>query len=84
MTKNAFGIGAQVIIELFICAKLPSHKKKLEKQAHLENSKYEQLVTHLEKELELDRLEAPDETQMNFVSYKQQTEASKDNVRNTK
>ena len=37
-------------------------------QAHLENDTYEQIVTHLEWELELNRLEAPDELQINTVS----------------
>ena len=32
-------------------------------QAHLENGTYEQIVTHLEKELELYGLEAPNEQQ---------------------
>ena len=35
----------------------------------MENGKYEQIVTHLETELELDGLEAPDELQINSVSH---------------
>ena len=38
-------------------------------QAHLENGTYEQIVTHLERELELIGLEAPDEPQINTVSH---------------
>ena len=42
----------------------------------MENGTYEQIVTHLERELELDSLEYPDETQMNTVMHKQQIEAN--------
>ena len=34
----------------------------------MENGTYEQIVTHLEGELELNSLEYPDETQMNTVT----------------
>ena len=37
-------------------------------QAHLENGTYEQIVSHLERELELNGLEAPDELQKNTVT----------------
>ena len=37
-------------------------------QAHLENGTYEQIVTHLGKELELYGLEAPDKLQIDNVS----------------
>ena len=53
------------------------HLKKSINQAHLENGTYEQIVTHLEKELELNSLES-DETQMNAVTHKQQIEGNKD------
>ena len=58
---DAFGVAAQVIIEQFICAKMPPHLRKSINQAHLENGTYGQIVSHLEKELELNGLEAPDE-----------------------
>ena len=35
----------------------------------MENGSYEQIVTHLERELELNGLEAPDELQINTVSH---------------
>ena len=54
----------------------------MKNQAHLENGTYEQIVTYLEKELELNSLESPDETQMNSVTHKQQLEGDKDNVGN--
>ena len=40
---------------------MPPHLKKSIKQAHLENGLCKQIVSHLEKELELNGLEAPDE-----------------------
>ena len=47
---------------------MPPHVKKTIIQAHLENGTYEQIVTHLERELELNGLEAPDELPINNVS----------------
>ena len=58
---------------------MPPHMKKSIKQADLENGTCEQIVTHLERELELNSLEYPDETQMNTVTHKQQIEGNKDN-----
>ena len=68
LAKNAFGVAAQSIIEQFIYAKMSLHLKKLINQSHLENGTYEQLVSHLEGELELKFLEAPDQRQINFVT----------------
>ena len=67
LAKDAFGVAAQAIIEQFIYAKMPPHLKKSINQAHLENGTYEQIVSHLEWELELNGLEAPDEIQLNTV-----------------
>ena len=69
LAKDAFGIAAHAIIEQFIYAKMPQHLKKSIDQAHLENGTYEQIVTHLERELELNGLKAPDELQINTVSH---------------
>ena len=82
LAKDAFGVAAQAIIDQFIYAKMPPHLKKSINQAHLENGTYEQIVTHLERELELQRLEYPDETQMNTVMHRQQIEGNPDNVGN--
>ena len=68
LAKGAFGVAAQAIIEQFIYAKMPPHLKKSINQAHLENGTYEQIVTHLEMELELNGLEAPDEMPINTVT----------------
>ena len=69
LAKDAFGIAAHAIIEQFIYAKMPPHLKQPVNQAHLENGTYEQIVTHLERELELNGLEAPDELKLNTVSH---------------
>ena len=47
---------------------MPPNLKKSINQAHLANGTYESFVTHLEMELELNGLEAPDELQINTVS----------------
>ena len=82
LAKDAFGIAAHAIIEQFMYAKMPPHLRKSINQAHLENGTYEQIVTHLERELELNSLEHPDETQMNTVTHKQQSEGNKDDAGN--
>ena len=69
LAKDAFGVAAHATIEQFIYAKMPPHLQKSINQAHLENGTYEQNVTRLEKELELNGLEAPDELQINTVSH---------------
>ena len=61
---------------------MPPHLKKSINQAHLEKSTYEQIVTHLERELELNSLEKPDETQMKTVTHKQQIKGNLDNAGN--
>ena len=47
---------------------MPPHLKKSNIQAHLEKGTYEQIVSHLERELKLNGLEAPDEVQTNTVT----------------
>ena len=82
LAKDAFGVAAQAIIDQFIYAKMTPHLKKSINQAHLENGTYEQIRTHLERELELKSLEYPDETQMNTVSHKQRSEGNPDKAGN--
>ena len=82
LAKDAFGVDAQAIIEQFIYAKMPPHLKKSVNQAHLENGTCEQIVTHLERELVLNSLQYPDETQVNTVMYKQQIDGNPDNAWN--
>ena len=68
LAKDAFRVAAQAIIEHFIYSKMPPHLKKSINQTHLENGTYEQIVSHLERELELNSLEAPDEMPINTVT----------------
>ena len=68
LAKDPFGVAAQAVIEHFIYAKMPPHLKKSINQAHLENGTYEQIVSHLEREIELNGLEAPDEMPLNTVT----------------
>ena len=49
-------------------AKMPSHLKKSINQAHLENGSYEQIVSHLERELQLNVFEAPDKKHIYTVA----------------
>ena len=68
LAKDAFRVAAQAIIEQFIYAKMPPHLKKSINQANLANGTYEEIVSHLERELELNGLEAPDEMPINTVT----------------
>ena len=61
---------------------MPPDLKKAKNQAHLENGTYEQIVTNLERELELNGLEAPDDLQINTVSQ-QLTNANADRSKPT-
>ena len=76
LAKDAFGVAAQAIIEQFIYTKMPPHLKKSINQAHLENGTYEQIVSHLERELELNGLEAPDEMPINTVTQQAPQQSS--------
>ena len=82
LAKDAFGIAAHAFIEQFIYAKMPQHLKKTKNQAQLENGTYEQIVTHLERELELNGLEVPDELPINNVSQ-QPTNTNADRPKST-
>ena len=82
LAKDAFGVAAQAILDQFIYAKMPPQLKKSIYQAHLKNGTYEKIVTHVERELELNSLQYPDETQMNTVTHKQQIEGNPDNAGN--
>ena len=48
------------MIESLLYAKMPPHLKKSINQAYLENGTYDQIVKHLEREMELNGLEADD------------------------
>ena len=57
---------------------MPPHLKKSKNQVQLEKITCEEVVTQLERELELNSLEAPDEIQMNTVTDKPQIEGKSD------
>ena len=46
-------------------------------QAHFQNGSFDQIVTHLKRELELNSLEVPDESQMNSVTQNNKLKARK-------
>ena len=69
LAKDAFGVAAHAIIGQFIYVKMPPHLKKSINQAQLLNGTFEQVITHLEKELELNGSEAPAELHINTVSH---------------
>ena len=58
--EEAFGENAQAMIDSLLYAKLPPKLKRSVNMARLENATYEEIVTHLERELELNRLEEGD------------------------
>ena len=59
---------AQAIIEQIIFAKMSPDLKKSNNRLHLENGTFEQVVSHLETDLELIGLEAPDGLRRNPVT----------------
>ena len=60
--KEAFGPEAQKFIDKAIYAKMPDHVKKILNRAYLEDKPYNDIVLHLEREMRLNGLGAPDET----------------------
>ena len=60
--KEAFGSEAQKFIDKAIYANMPDHVKKILNRAYLEDKPYNDIVLHLEREMRLNGLGAPDET----------------------
>ena len=60
--KEAFGSVAQKFIDKAIYAKMPDHVKKILNRTYLEAKPYSDIVLHLEREMRLNGLSAPDET----------------------
>ena len=58
---KAFGENAQAMIHSLLYAKLPPKLKRSVNMARLENATYEEIVAHLERELELNGLEEGDD-----------------------
>ena len=85
--EKAFGEAAPQMIESLIYAKMPPHLKKSINQAYLENGTYEQIVRHLEREMELNGLEADEslvKTQMTVVKQQSSEQTTKITSQNTK
>ena len=59
--EKAFGENAQAMIDSLLYAKLPPKLKRSVNMARLENATYEEIVAHLERELELNGLEEGDD-----------------------
>ena len=55
LATDAFRVAAQAIFEQFMYAKIPPHLKKSLSQANFENSTYEQIVSHPERQRERER-----------------------------
>ena len=75
--EKAFGVNAHQMIENLLYAKMPPHLKKSINQAYLENGTYNQIVKHLEQEMELNGLESDEsmvKTQMTATKKEQKTE----------
>ena len=75
--EKAFGDNAHQMIENLLYAKMPPYLKKSINQAYLENGTYDQIVKHLEREMELNGLEADEplvKTQMTATKKEQNTE----------
>ena len=60
--KESVGSEAQKIIDKAIYAKMPDHVKKILNRAYLEDKPYNDIVLHLEREMRLNGLIAPNET----------------------
>ena len=81
LAKDAFGFATEAIIEQFINAKLSLQLKKMINQVHLEYGTCEQIVSHYERELELNVLKAPDELQYKNCDATSHTTESRKNQR---
>ena len=62
--EKAFGDHAQKMIDSLLYAKLPPKLKRSVNMARLENGSYDEIVAHLERELELNALEESDDLRM--------------------
>ena len=69
--EKAFGENAQHMIDSLLYAKLPPKLKRSVNMARLENGTYEEIVTHLERELELNGLEDSDDLPITTMSVSQ-------------
>ena len=66
--EKAFGEHAQKMIDSLLYAKLPPKLKRSVNMARLENGSYDEIVAHLERELELNALEESDDLPMTTMT----------------
>ena len=66
--EKAFGENAKSMIDSLLYAKLPPKLKRSVNMARLENGTYEEIVAHLERELELNALEESDDLPMATIA----------------
>ena len=66
--EKVFGENSQAMIDSLLYAKLPQKLKRSVNMARLENATYEEIVTHLERELELNGLEEGDDIPTSTMS----------------
>ena len=67
LAQEAYGDDALKFIETSFYAKMPAHLKRVLNQARLETESYDLMVQHLEREMELNGLLAPSETNITGV-----------------
>ena len=67
LAQGAYGDDAPKFIETSFYAKMPAHLKRVLNQARLETESYDLMVQHLEREMELNGLLAPSETNITGV-----------------
>ena len=75
--KKAFGANAHQMIEKLLYGKMPPNLEKSINQAYLENGTYNQIVKHLEQEMELNGSESDEsmvKTQMSATEKEQKSE----------
>ena len=85
--EKAFGDTASQMIESLLYAKMPPHLKRSINQAYLENGTYEQIVRHLEREMELSGLESEDtgvKTQMTVMNEQSEDKPTQQKTATTK
>ena len=67
LAQEAYGDDAPKFIETSFYANMPTHLKRVLNQARLETESYEMMVEHLEREMELNGLLAPNESNITGV-----------------
>ena len=85
--EKAFGDIASQMIESLLYAKMPPHLKRSINQAYLENGTYEQIVRHLEREMELNGLASEDtgvKTQMAVINKPTEDKPTQQKTASTK